>query len=105
MEALPSHRHQQRYVLLEAFRRDVWGNPSIFTQKSESPRQPGRTVEYLNLESHLAAVQLFCTALKQKDLLVIQEYRNAMDKFKSNDPSYEYGACIVGQPGIGMNIA
>ncbi|KAI9462558.1 hypothetical protein HD554DRAFT_2316305 [Boletus coccyginus] len=103
MEAL-SPFNQQRHVLLEAFRRDVWGNPSIFVQKSESPHRPGQTVEYLNLEGHLAAVQLFCGALMRKELLVIQEYRNAMDKFKSNDLSYKNGACITGQPGIGKSI-
>ncbi|KAI9462574.1 hypothetical protein HD554DRAFT_2175900 [Boletus coccyginus] len=95
---------EQFNVLLEAFRRDVWGNPSIFVQKSESPHQPGRTVEYLDLESHLAAVQLFCGALMRKELLVIQEYRNAMDKFKSDDVPYKNGASIVGQPGIGKSI-
>ncbi|KAI9462581.1 hypothetical protein HD554DRAFT_2316319 [Boletus coccyginus] len=102
MEALSAY--SQRHGLLEAFRRDVWGNPSIFVQKSESPHRPGRTVEYLNFESHLAAVQLFCGALMRKELLVTQEYRDAMDKFKSNDLSYKNGACITGQPGIGKSI-
>ncbi|KAI9462576.1 hypothetical protein HD554DRAFT_1450554 [Boletus coccyginus] len=103
MEAL-SPSNQECHGLLEAFRRDVWGNPSIFVQKSESPHRPGRTVEYLDLESHLAAVQLFCGALMRKELLVTQEYRNAMDKFKSNDLLYENGASIIGQPGIGKSV-
>jgi hypothetical protein len=98
----PSNSKQRRLDLLEAFRAEVWGNPSIFVVKSESPHQAGRTVEYLDLGKHLRAVQFFCCALMQKELLVIQEYRNAMDRFKSDDPDYKNGACIIGQPGIAM---
>ena len=87
--------------ILHSFWKGVWGNPSIF--KVKSTRQSGRTVEYLDLEGHLQAVQFFCNIIMKKELLVVQEYHNAMDTFKSGT-SYKNGACITGQPGIGTNI-
>ena len=95
---------QRRLDSLEAFRAAVWGNPTIFTVRRQSPYRAGRMVEYLDLDEHLRPVQFFCTALMQKEVLVTQEYRNALDRFKS-DASYKNGACIIGQPGIGMTCS
>ena len=46
-------------------------------------------------------MQYFCKSITDEKLLVIQEYREAMDTFISEDETYEAGACILGQPGIG----
>ena len=90
---------QNKLILLEAFRTDVWGNDHIF--KERRTRTNIRTVECLNFGKHLAAVQSFCPVRKDAVLIVVQEYIDAMNVFKSDNSGYENGACILGQPGIG----
>ena len=91
-----------RLSLLEAFRLAIWGNDSIFLK--QSARRSGstmRTIEYLDFGEHLEAVQIFCHALADRKLVVFQEYRDAMYKFRNDFVYYDKGAFIMGQPGIG----
>lgn len=93
---------QNRLTLLETFRADVWGNEHIL--REHRTRRSGtdiRTVGCLDFGKHLKAVQSFCPAIKDTTLIVVQEYIDAMNVFKSGGSGYENGACIIGQPGIG----
>jgi hypothetical protein len=95
---------QTQLTLLEAFRANIWGNEHIF--REHRTHQSGshiQIMEYLNFGKHLGAVQSFCPAIKDETLLVVQEYIDAMNVFKSGGSGYQNSACILGQPGIGTS--
>ena len=96
---------QSQLILLEAFRADVWGNEHIFKeQRTRQSESNIRTIECLNFGKHFAAVRSFCLAVEDTTIIVVQEYINAMNTFKSGGSAYRKGACILGQPGIGMTF-
>ncbi|KAH0834776.1 hypothetical protein J3R83DRAFT_10376, partial [Lanmaoa asiatica] len=77
------------------------GKDLTFKEKTDRPSGLNtRTVEYLDFGKHFTAVQSICGAIGHQNLLVVQEYRDAMESFRSDDTEYTDGACIIGQPGI-----
>ncbi|KAG9310138.1 hypothetical protein JVU11DRAFT_9753 [Chiua virens] len=57
-------------------------------------------VHYLDFGEHFAAVKRFCGPVRKK-LCIYQEYLDAFKAFEDDSGTYENGACIIGQPGIG----
>ena len=93
----------RRLAALERFRHAVWGNRDIFTERVTRQSGPNpRIVEYLDFREHRDAVRYICNGMREDKLLVVQEYRDAMNNFRIDSQMYyDRGACILGQPGIG----
>jgi hypothetical protein len=82
---------------------EVWGNKSVFKQQITSVAGTG---EFLQFGKHFHAVQLICEPLLESEVdrfFIFKEYQKAMEEFQQNNHPYKRGACIIGQPGIGMN--
>ncbi|KAI9569721.1 hypothetical protein HD554DRAFT_2327986 [Boletus coccyginus] len=98
----PEH-NRIRLPALERFRDAVWGNRDIFTERVTRQSDPNpRIVEYLDFHEHRDAVGYICNAMQEEKLLVVQEYRDAMNNLRIDSQIYKKGACIIGQPGIGI---
>ncbi|KAF8552079.1 hypothetical protein OG21DRAFT_1486476 [Imleria badia] len=91
--------------LLTELRNTVWGNQTILENQHEFS-DPGtghsHTVTYLDFGNYLNAIKVIAPTIRSTRFLVREEYRHALQTFEKDD-TYNGGACIMGQPGIGKS--
>ncbi|KAG6379458.1 hypothetical protein JVT61DRAFT_11938 [Boletus reticuloceps] len=96
------HMAQQTDIdLLENFRQAVWGNPAALA--AQTAGQDGQPVLYIDLDHHLAALQVIFMEVRREEILVLREYQEAITEFRRNTGSYRNGACISGQARSGKS--
>ena len=94
--------YSYQLLQLESFRSAAWGENTFIKRSTRRSGLNTRTIEYLDFGKHHQAVHSFCHAAFNERVIVFEEYRGAMREFKDENLGHKKGACIIGQPGIGI---